>query len=82
MHTAWIADMPVKLPESLVPLHTNYMTLSVMHKTKTLRVHPVIPEHAQNNYRSMCSKFHTLKKYQTHWSCAGDMSKGFACAVL
>lgn len=82
MHTAWIADIPVKLPESLVPLHTNYMTLCIMYKAKMLGMHPMIPEHAQNNYRSVCSKFHALKKYQTRWSCAVDTSKDFACAVL
>lgn len=82
MHTAWIADIPVKLPESLVPLHANYMTLRIMYKARMLGMHPTIPEHAQNNYRSACSKFYALKKYQTRWSCAVDMAKDFACAVL
>lgn len=47
MHTAGIADIPVKLPESLVPLHTNYMTLCIMYKAKMLGMHLMIPEHAQ-----------------------------------
>lgn len=52
-----------------------------MYKAKMLRMHPMIPEHPRTITGAFAANF-TLKKYQTHWSCAGDIQRFCMCSAV